>query len=132
MSGNENKELVTYRMNKALETIADVNILISNKIWNTAINRMYYACFYAVSGLLASIKVYPKSHSGTQQMFNLHFIKTGLVDGTRGAFYSTILGMRQDADYEDFIDYDENDVIEMLLPTQQFIAVIHHLLKDTV
>ena len=40
MSGNENRELVTYRMNKALETIADVNILIDNKIWNTAINRM--------------------------------------------------------------------------------------------
>ncbi len=38
-----------YRLQKARETILEVEVQIQNKFWNTAINRMYYACFYAVA-----------------------------------------------------------------------------------
>ena len=130
MSDNENKELVAYRMQKAIETIAEVDILIENKIWNTAINRMYYACYYAASALLATIEVYPKSHSGTQQMFNLHFVKTGLVDNTYSSFYSKLMDMKQGADYEDFVDYNEDDVFTMLSPAQNFISMVKAMLDE--
>ena len=45
-------DYIRYRLQRANETIAEINILIENKLWNTAINRMYYACFYAVGALL--------------------------------------------------------------------------------
>jgi uncharacterized protein (UPF0332 family) len=40
-----------YRIQRANETIKEVETHIKNKFWNTAINRMYYACFYAVGAL---------------------------------------------------------------------------------
>jgi uncharacterized protein (UPF0332 family) len=38
-------DFISYRLQRANETILEVKILIDNKLWNTAINRMYYACF---------------------------------------------------------------------------------------
>jgi len=45
-------DYVAYRIAKSNETIHEVETLIENEYWNTAINRMYYACFYAVGALL--------------------------------------------------------------------------------
>ena len=55
-------DFVNYRLQKAKETISETKILIENKLWNTAINRMYYACYYAVGALLAKKDVETSSH----------------------------------------------------------------------
>jgi hypothetical protein len=44
-------------------------MIYSQKEWNKAINRMYYACFYAVSALLASKNINITSHAGLRQKF---------------------------------------------------------------
>ena len=59
-------DYIRYRLQRANETIAEINILIENKLWNTAINRMYYACFYAVGALLVKNGVETSSHSGSR------------------------------------------------------------------
>lgn len=41
-----------YRIKRAIETISEVEKHIENGFWNTSVNRMYYACFYAVGALL--------------------------------------------------------------------------------
>lgn len=69
-----------YRIKRALETIDEVENHILNGFWNTAINRMYYACFYAVGVLLVKNGVQTSSHSGTRLQFGQIFIKTGLID----------------------------------------------------
>lgn len=58
------EDYVKYRIGRAKETIQEVRTHIENKYWNTAINRMYYACFYAVSALLAKDRIDVSSHSG--------------------------------------------------------------------
>ena len=45
-------DLIIYRINRAFETIKEAESMIENEFWNASINRIYYACFYAVSGLL--------------------------------------------------------------------------------
>ncbi len=56
------EDYIKYRIQRANETIGEVCVLIENRFWNTAINRMYYACFYAVSALLAKDKIDVSSH----------------------------------------------------------------------
>ena len=46
------KDLVLYRMARAQETLEDARILANAGRWNACVNRLYYACFYAVSALL--------------------------------------------------------------------------------
>lgn len=45
-------KIVTLKHDGSTIHIAEIEVLIENKLWNTAINRMYYACFYAVGALL--------------------------------------------------------------------------------
>ena len=65
-------ELVTYRINRAFETLNEADKMIENQFWNASINRTYYACFYAVSGLLLKKGVDTSTHKGIRQMFGLH------------------------------------------------------------
>jgi uncharacterized protein (UPF0332 family) len=87
----EKAGLVAIKLANARKTLAEVEILIENKLWNTAVNRLYYACFYAVTALLHNSNMDTKTHSGVKRMFGLHFVKTGKVKDVSGEFYSTLL-----------------------------------------
>ncbi len=52
MTSYSPEDYYSYRLQRAKKMIDEVEVHIENKFWNTAINRMYYACFYAVSALL--------------------------------------------------------------------------------
>jgi len=54
MKDQDKAELVKYRLRRARETYKEVDILVENQLWNTAVNRLYYSCFYAVIALLAA------------------------------------------------------------------------------
>jgi uncharacterized protein (UPF0332 family) len=84
-------ELVNYRLTKAKETLKEVDLHIQNELWGTAVNRLYYACFYVVTALLLQFDIYAKTHNGTRQMFGLHFIKPGIVSQRSGDYYKNIL-----------------------------------------
>ena len=45
-------DLVRYRLQRARQTLEDARILANASRWNPCVNRLYYACFYAVSALL--------------------------------------------------------------------------------
>ncbi len=125
----DKKDLVNFRLGKAKEVLFEVDIQIENGLWNTAINRSYYACFHAVTALLAAYDINAKTHSGVRQMLGLHFVHTRLIDEAAGEFYSTLFYMRQSADYEDFLEYDEDDAIKLLQPSRDFVALIDTLLS---
>jgi len=109
MNQEERQELVEYRITKARETYNEVDLHVENELWNTAVNRLYYACYYAVIALLIDKDIHAQTHSGVRQMFGLHFVKSGLIDKESGNFYSDIFDMRQTGDYDDYIDFKKED-----------------------
>jgi len=128
MSPKENEELVRYRFEKAKETFVEAEVQLKNEFWNLAVNRLYYACFYAVSALLASKEIYAKTHSGTKQMFGQHFVKNGTIDQKSSDFYTKIFSLRQSGDYQDFCDYEKPDVMELIAPAKDLINKIEAVL----
>ena len=129
MNDQDKAELVKYRLTRARETYNEVGILVKNELWNTAVNRLYYSCFYAVIALLASNDIDAQSHSGARQMFGLHFIKTGKIDPELGRFLARLFDLRQTGDYDDFIDFDREKVMELLQPADNLISTIEGLLQ---
>ena len=69
MTEEQRDDLVKFRISKAIDTLNEIEVLFKNEFWNTAVNRLYYACFYAVTALLIDKGLYSKTHSGTKQMF---------------------------------------------------------------
>jgi len=49
----ELKDLIQYRIARAKEAIEEARVLAGAGHWNGSVNRLYYACFYAVSALLS-------------------------------------------------------------------------------
>lgn len=124
MSDVKPHDYINYRLQRANETISEIKILIENKLWNTAVNRMYYACFYAVGALLAKNGVETSSHSGSRQKFGQLFIHTGLISKELGKHYSELFEKRQKGDYNDFFDFDEETVLKLYPPSVELIKEI--------
>jgi len=129
MNEKEKLEMVSYRIKRANETLNEVQQHIENEFWATAINRLYYACFYAVSALLLKNNIKTQSHAGVRQMFGLHFVKTEIIPKDLGKFYSDIFDMRHTGDYDDFVDFSKEDVIDVLGPAKDLISKIETLLN---
>ena len=126
MSDVKPEDYINYRLQRANETISEIKILIENKLWNTAVNRMYYACFYAVGALLAKNGVETSSHSGSRQKFGQLFIQSGLISRELGKHYSELFEKRQKGDYNDFFDFDEETVLKLYSPSVEFIKAIEN------
>lgn len=52
LSRQERYDIVAYRIECAEKTLGEIDNLLALKYYNNAVNRMYYACYYAVSALL--------------------------------------------------------------------------------
>lgn len=69
----ENREaLATYRYQRSQETLTEVPFLKQQGYYNTAINRLYYACYYAAMALLIKHNINPSTHAGVKQMLGMH------------------------------------------------------------
>jgi uncharacterized protein (UPF0332 family) len=82
-------EIVSYRIERALETLEEAKVLASSNHWNTVANKLYYACFYIIITVLFVKKIRTKSHSGTRTNFSDEFVKRGLVKKEMGSFTET-------------------------------------------
>ena len=123
------EDYINYRLIKAKETIEEVDILIKNKLWNTAVNRMYYASFYAVGALLIKYGLSARRHAGTRYLFGQHFVKTRLINRNLAKHYTDLFEKRNKGDYNDFYDYDEETVLRLLPQTKQLIQEIEKLIR---
>lgn len=128
MNEQDKAELIKYRLNRARETYNEVSILVKNELWNTAVNRLYYSCFYAVIALLASEDFEVQSHSGARHLFGLHFIKAGKIEPESGRFLARLFDLRQTGDYDDFVAFDREKVMELLEPADKLISAIEEVL----
>lgn len=122
--------LIAYRLQRANEALEEAHLLTDNGHTNAAVNRLYYACFYAVSALLHSRGLSAVKHSGIRSLFGRHFVKTGLISKELAALYNDLFEYRQESDYEDFFQIDPSLLAPWLTQTQQFIEAITKLIPN--
>ena len=58
MTDEERNAIVLYRMENARRTLNEIADHCERGYWNTAINRMYYACFHTVFVLLIKMVLF--------------------------------------------------------------------------
>jgi uncharacterized protein (UPF0332 family) len=121
-------DYIGYRINKAWETLHDAEILAHEGSWNSAMNRLYFACFYAALALLFKHNIKTRTHAGVKSQLGHRFIINGVIDKKWGAFYSDIFALRQKGDYADFIEFDEHELKTLIPEASAFISTIQSLL----
>ncbi|GAP72458.1 hypothetical protein SAMD00024442_32_29 [Candidatus Symbiothrix dinenymphae] len=130
MSDTERKAVIALRLENAQQTLQEAKLLMDNAYWNAAINRMYYACYYAVSALLIKNGIQAQTHAGVRQMLGLHFVKTNLLSSKNNAFYSDLFAKRHSGDYDVYIYFDKDVTVGLYPQSIEFITAIEKLIKD--
>lgn len=122
-------EQIEHKLKTVDELLQVAELNAQYEFWNSAVNRLYYACFHAVTALMLSLGYNEvKTHSGVKTLFSKCVIKEGLMDREWSYFYSSMFDSRSDADYDDFQDYDRESVEEMLPKTKEFITQVKALI----
>lgn len=118
----EKSQRISRKITKAENTINEIENLLEFGYYNTAINRIFYACFYSVQALMLSIDLDPKSHKGVRTLFSFHFVKEGKIPVDLEDFYTRIFDERSFADYSDEDEMDKESLEFILSEAKKFIA----------
>ena len=129
LTDKERKIVVQFRIEKAKKVFSEIALLIENTLWQTAANRLYYACYYVVSALLIQNGIEVRTHHGVINQMGLLFVKTGLISPENGELYQRLFELRQTGDYSDWINVEEEDIKPYVEPAQQFITTIENLIN---
>lgn len=130
LSEQERHDLMTYRLQRAHETMAEIPNHLLCGYYATAVNRLYYACYYAAVALLIKFNVQPQTHSGVKTMLGLHFVSKGKLAREHGQTFATLFDKRHSGDYDDFA-YCDREMVEELYPkAQTFILAVEQLMND--
>ena len=122
--------LIAYRIQRAYETLKEAKVMIRESFYNAAINRMYYACYYAVVALLLKHDIQTQTHNGVKTMLGLHFVATGRIPLKIGKTFTTLFEKRHSGDYDDFVFCDKEMVDDLYPQAKQFIETVNYLLRS--
>ncbi|MBR6088211.1 MAG: HEPN domain-containing protein [Prevotella sp.] len=123
--------LMHYRMERANETMEEVNILAERGHYNAAVNRLYYACFYATQALLLKHHITATTHAGVKSMLGLHFVSKGIIPISCGKTFNTLFEKRHSSDYEAFAYCDKALVDDLTPLAEAYIQKIKEVLEET-
>lgn len=84
------------------ESFEEGRALLGSQHPRGALNRFYYAAFYAARALLATTERDSASHSGVIALFQVAFVKTRAIDPQIAETLPRAFARRQKADYTDF------------------------------
>lgn len=97
----------------------------------TAVNRSYYASFYAARAAVITTGESPKSHAGVLRRFLVGFVQSGRLDKEHGRVLSRAYQLRQSADYDDGEGIEPEAARNLIDDVAGFVLAVRTLLSDT-
>ena len=78
---NPSDALAPHPLARAKTALDEADLLIAGERCSGALNRVYYAAFYAARAALATVNADSSRHSGTIALFQQHFVRSGVILG---------------------------------------------------
>jgi len=119
---NPREELAHHRIARAHEALNEASLLVERHHFTGALNRLYYAAFYAARALLATKTLDSSRHSGVIALFQEHFVKTELISTDVARALPRAFEKRQTSDHGDFSEPTSEEVLSLRDQVQAFVA----------
>lgn len=129
MKPEQLEDLLRYRLEQAHETLREAGILLEQAALRGAVNRAYYAMFYALLGLLATRQLGASKHSGAITLFDREFVKAGLFPRELSRALHLAFDRRQRYDYGEMIAIAEETPAETLRDARAFVGAVEMHLR---
>ena len=132
MKQEDTEALISYRMQRAEESLRAAEIMSEKDMFSFAMNRIYYSMFYAVQAALILKGVSFSKHGQVKAYLNRELVKTGIIPISLGRIYNKAFEYRQKFDYVDFAEPDRDLVESYLKEGRVFLDGIKQYLQNTI
>jgi len=132
MKQEDTEALISYRMQRAEESLRAAEIMSEKDMFSFAMNRIYYSMFYAVQAALILKGVSFSKHGQVKAYLNRELVKTGIIPISLGRIYNKAFEYRQKFDYVDFAEPDQDLVESYLKEARVFLDGIEQYLQNTI
>jgi uncharacterized protein (UPF0332 family) len=122
--------LVTLMLEKSDAAMAAAHRDLNAGDTALAMNRIYYACFYAAGAVLLRDGRQFVKHKGLKSAVHQHLVNTGRIPAELGAFYDEAFLNRMAADYDVRSTFDRESCTEALAGAERFVAEMKRLLTQ--
>jgi uncharacterized protein (UPF0332 family) len=123
-------ELLKYRIDRAKETAEEAEIALNLNKLRLAENRIYYAIFYMVHALSILVGFSTSKHETLKGWFNKEFVFPGKIDKEFYKIYNRAFDKRQEGDYDDFVTFEREEVIEDLENMKKFLKEVEKFINN--
>ncbi len=111
-------------MQKADESLAAADLLLTQGYTDFAASRSYYAMFYAAEAALLSKGLAFSKHAGVISAFGQHFAKPGLLPGNLHRYLLDAFDIRQVGDYDAPGTVGEERANQVLTAAREFVQAV--------
>ena len=117
-------DLCNYRMKNSEDSLTVAEDCMEKGLYRDAINRSYYAAFYAIKALLALEEVDFKRHKDVVAYFNRTYAATEKVPREIGRKLAHLQQKREKSDYDDFYIASSTDAKEQYVAAELIITEV--------
>lgn len=130
LDDKDRQHLIEHRINRAVNTIEDVQFLINNDKLVMAVNRIYYGIFYAMSALALKHQFATSKHQQLIGWFNNNYIKEKKIDIKFGEILRKAFEKRSKGDYDDWVEFEKDEIQTLFDEMKMFIDKIQEIIKS--
>ena len=123
------EDLIKFRLEEADEALSAAHLLLSQGMVRSAVNRAYYAMFYAVLALLVKSQLKSSKHSGTIALFQREYVGKGILEVKYSRLMRDLFAHRQRTDYREFYIISEMKATSLISEVESFIKEAKSILK---
>jgi len=116
-----NRDTVLVYLEGAHEALHTAHYNLDGGYYGVAVNRAYYAFFYAATALLLTLDITRSKHAGVMAAFREHFVKTGDFPAEDSLAYGKAFESRNITDYEMLGKADLDQARAIVENAEQFI-----------
>ena len=127
MSEKGEAEVIAYWWRMADEALRSAGREEEAGAFVFAVNRMYYAAFYAVSAVLLRRGFHFRKHSGLRAGFHREIVKPGIAEREWGRLFDQLFDSRQEGDHLALVEFEPEFVRAQLARTTQLLARLREL-----
>lgn len=118
-------ELIAYRNERARECLDEAGILAGTNHLNAAVNRLYYACFYACSALFIQKDIDLDCKADVYEEFRKQFVQEGFFSLTRAEIFRLLYENKEDEEKKLVKkNFDPAQVADLINKTEIFVKTI--------
>ena len=115
-------------MRKSAEALESSQSELRAGRYDFAVNRAYYAAFYAASAVLLAHDRHFVKHTGVRAAVHQTLVKPGLLDPRCGRIYERLFDARQRADYLALTEMHAEEATGMAAEASEFVAAMRLLI----